>query len=187
MSTAVLLTFTTLCCCSCTDQWIRRDMRISSIEKKIQFKESSSIKVHKWVSCLAIIDVNNSFTHIHNPLLLLIHRSLDRKGHAHQPWQKKAQFKESSSIKVHEWVSCLANIEDNNSSFTHIHNPLLLLMNRSMDGKEHACKLWSHWPCYNSTVQARGLCGSNPASEECLLFLHADPCGMVKSQGRGVT
>ena len=36
-------------------------------------------------------------------------------------------------------MSGLANIEDNNS-FTHIHNPLLLLMNRSMDGKEHACK-----------------------------------------------
>ena len=33
---------------------------------------------------------------------------------------------------------------------------------------------------YNSTVQARGLCGSNPACEECLLSLHADPRGMGK-------
>ena len=93
------------------------------------------------MSCLAIIDVNNSFTHIHNPLLLLIHRSLDRKGHAHQPWQKKAQFKESSSIKVHEWVSCL-EIVDVNNSFTHLHNPLLLLIHRSMDQKGHAHKRW---------------------------------------------
>ena len=33
---------------------------------------------------------------------------------------------------------------------------------------------------YNSTVQARGRCGSNPACEECLLFLHADPHGLGK-------
>ena len=52
-------------------------MHISSSEKKVRFKESSSVKVHEWVSCLAIVDVNNSFTHIHNPLLLLIHRSMD--------------------------------------------------------------------------------------------------------------
>ena len=37
----------TFCCCSYTDQWIRRDMRISSGEKKVQFKESSSINVHE--------------------------------------------------------------------------------------------------------------------------------------------
>ena len=33
---------------------------------------------------------------------------------------------------------------------------------------------------YNSTVQARRLCGSNPACEEWLLFLHADPRGLGK-------
>jgi len=168
----------TFCCCSYTDQWMGRDTHISSGEKKAQFKESSSVKVHEWVSCLAVVDVNNSFTHIHNPLLLLIHRSMDGR-YTHSSSQKKAQFKESSSVKVHQWVSCLAVVDVNNS-FTHIHNPLLLLIHRLMDGKGHACKLWSHWPCYNSTVQARGLCGSNPACEECLLFLHADPHGLGK-------
>ena len=124
MSTTVSLTFTALCSCSYTDQWMGRDTHTSSSQKKAQFKKDSSLKVHKWVSCLAVVDVNNSFTHIHNPLLLLIHGL--------------------------------------------------------MDGKGHACKLWSHWPCYNSTVQARGLCGSNPACNECLLFLHADPRGIGK-------
>ena len=33
---------------------------------------------------------------------------------------------------------------------------------------------------YHCTVQARGLCGSNPAREECLLFLQADPHGLGK-------
>ena len=33
---------------------------------------------------------------------------------------------------------------------------------------------------YNSTGQARGLCGSNPACEECLILLHADPRGIGK-------
>ena len=107
----------TFCCCSYTDLWIRRGMRISSGEKNAQFKESSSIKVHKWVGCLAIVDVNNSFTHIHNPLLLLIHRSMDGKGHTQAP-VKKSQFKESRSVKVNEWVSCLAVVDVNNSSLT---------------------------------------------------------------------
>ena len=169
MSTTVSLTFTTHCCCSYTDQWMGRNIHTSSSKKGT---------VHEWVSCLAIVVVSNSFTHIHNHLLLLIHRSMDRKGHAHQLWPEK-----SSSIKVPKWVSCLANIEDNNS-FTHIHNPLLLLMNRSMDGKEHACKLWSHWPCYNNTVQAKGLCGSNPACEECLLFCMLTLVAWVNKTGQ---
>ena len=36
---------------------------------------------------------------------------------------------------------------------------------------------------YNSTVRARGLCGSDPACEEWLLFLHADPRGLGKQDG----
>ena len=78
-------------------------MHASSSQKKAQFKESSSVKVHQWVSCLAVVDVNNSFTHIHNPLLLLIHSSMDRKGHAHQLWAEKAQPIVAAHTQINGW------------------------------------------------------------------------------------
>ena len=48
------------------------------------------------------------------------------------------------NTRVSELVFFLPfNVEGNNG-FTHIHNPLLLLLHRSMDGKGHAQKLCSH-------------------------------------------
>ena len=132
----------TFCCCSYADQWIRRDMCISSSEKKVQFKESSSVKVHKWVSFLAILDVNNSFTHILTFCCCSYADQWIRRDMRISSGEKKVQFKKSSSIKVHKWACCLA-IVDVNNSFTHIHNPpLLLLIHWSMDQKGHAHKLW---------------------------------------------
>ena len=155
MSTTVSLTFTTLCCCSYTDQWMGtlcccsytdqwmgRDTHTSSSQKRYNAKNAVSSK-YEWVSeWVALQSRCQQQFHSHSLPIAAAHTQINGwEGACTQaPVRKKAQFKESSSVKVHEWVSCLA-VVDVNHSFTHIHYPLLLLIHRSMDGKGHAHQL----------------------------------------------
>ena len=55
----------TFCGCAYTDKWMGSYTHTSSSQKKAQFKESSSVKVHEKVSCLAVVDVNNCFSDVY--------------------------------------------------------------------------------------------------------------------------